>query len=130
MDAGCDKAKERTTVTTASLSTFIDRLESPPCAESLETSARCVRLLERLDYLVRLRLVGAGVELFELRGHRLKKHVHSDGGEAESDRLSEKRDETALMDGVVDDLRFELCNLCELYSTSMRHPDVQRCRRS
>jgi hypothetical protein len=49
-----------------------------------------VGLLERLEDLVGLGLVGARVELLELLGHGLKEGVHSDAGEAHGDGLGEE----------------------------------------
>lgn len=67
-----------------------------------------MRLLEFLEDLLSLGFVRVGPERLELAAHFLEESGHAVRGEAHRDGLREERQEAALVDRVVEELRLEL----------------------
>jgi hypothetical protein len=98
----------RVSVSSAGGSALLDRVEAVPGRDGLESRRRGVALLKLLEDLLGLLGGCVGAERLELGSHDGEEGVHSERGESHGDGLGEEGEETTLVDGVVEDLGFEL----------------------
>jgi hypothetical protein len=88
--------------------TLLNRLQRSPRTKRLQSRTRRMCLLEHRQRLLEFVRVRRPVEGFEFLGHRFVEGGHTQAGKRQGDGLGEEREETALVDGVVEELSLEL----------------------